>query len=83
MTILELDELAHEIAEEGSKSIIDCHTLAAEDSKGYRWHDLATVDGEEETFWVERAATYLEAAGILIRSAENAQWVGWDEDELL
>lgn len=81
MTKEELDDLAHELAEETAKSTIECNTGLIRDSGGHKWHNYTDVD-KYGKFAVERSVTYLEAAGILKRSPENASWVSWDEDDI-
>lgn len=75
----DLAELAHEIAEEDSKSLIETSLLPGRDAAG-EWYDLASLDAEEKEY-VDRAVRYLDAAGILVRSPLNPNFVGWDEDD--
>ena len=74
-----LDELAHEIAERCSKELIESASVHVADSTGAQWYNISGPE-EFEQEALDEAVRYLDLAGILHRSTENPQWVGWDED---
>ena len=74
-----VDDLAHEIAEQASKELIDSASLSVRDSGLVFWCDISAPDPMEAEA-LKQAVKYLDLAGILKRSPENPEWVGWDED---
>jgi hypothetical protein len=77
----EIDDLAHEIAEDAAKDALSSF-CAREELDGKKWWNTASVaTGFGEAYDVERAVRYLDANGILKRAPSNANYVGWDEDD--
>lgn len=68
MTPEELDDLAHEIAEEECKSFIDAQTINVKDSQGNTWHDLDSAKSETARYH------NLEIASSDRETAEGAAW---------
>jgi hypothetical protein len=73
-----LDKLAHEIAEEDCKSVLECnlnHVCARGQSR--RWYNLRTA--HRHSRWaIYRAARYLDARGLLIHHRTKKHLVRWE-----
>lgn len=77
---VEHNDLAHEIAEESSKSLLECHLLTVRNAGGDQWLDLRTADDVDGIpTYIERAVRYLEVEGVLRRCPTDPQLIGWDE----
>lgn len=78
MTDIERDELAHEIAEDDSKSVLDSMLAISDDGEWLNLRDRAPGCD----FFIDRAIQYLDAEGILKRHPDNPDLIGWDEMEV-
>jgi hypothetical protein len=85
-TVEERDALAHELAKETSKSLLENCLLSRQDDGGGYWFDLGSADRciQDMQFFIDRAVRYLEGEGILKRHPTDPQLIGWDgmEDEV-
>jgi hypothetical protein len=82
--IIELEdgnELAHKLAEESAKSLLECSLLSWKDAQGGgSWLDLRSgYRNEDYQFFIDRAVRYLESEGILKRFSTDPEMIGWDE----
>jgi hypothetical protein len=77
----EATELAHEIALDDSKIVIDSFAVGVTEMSGAgetRWHDVGfSTLPRSEAYDVHRAVQYLELRGLLIRHPERGSWVRW------
>ena len=81
MTEADIDELAHEIAEDAAKAALSsfCVREALDGAKWWNTQSPFTEPGE--AYDVERSVRYLEAVGVLRRAPSNSALAGWDEDD--
>lgn len=69
-----LDTLAHAIAYEAARSDIECNCTQVE-SGPPDWYDTASASAEFREDWIDRALTYLDGRGLLLRHPTNQGWV--------
>ena len=75
----EIDDLAHEIAEDAAKELISSELLSVR-AHGGNWFDLDSMSEFVDPHSVDAAERYLDAIGVLHRAPGNPRLVGWDED---
>ena len=80
MTQAEIDELAHEIAEQASKELLGSELISVR-AHGGKWLDLDSMSEFVDQPSVEAAERFLDAIGVLHRAPSNPRLVGWDEDD--
>lgn len=78
MTSKEINELAHEIAEESAKSTIECNTSREKTLQGQFWN-LRSADSKA-AFYIKRDARYLRARGVLKQHPKRKHLVTWEGD---
>ena len=69
-----LDIIAHAIAYEAARSDIECNCRQVEWGPPH-WYDTNIDDAEIREEWLDRAMTYLEGRGLLLRHPTNQGWV--------
>jgi hypothetical protein len=80
MTQTEIDDLAHEIAEQAAKELLNSELLSVH-AHGGKWLDLDSMSEFVDQPSVDAAEKYLDAIGVLHRAPSNPRLVGWDEDD--
>lgn len=78
--MLSLDALAHEIAYEAARSDIECNCTQIVTWRGHAYYDTSSATPEVRADWIDRAMTYLDGRGLLLRHPSNADWVAIKED---
>ena len=79
--MLSLDALAHAIAYEAARSDIECTCTEIVTWRGHAYYDTASLGEGCSGDWLDRAMTYLDGRGLLLRHPTNADWIAIKEDE--
>lgn len=70
-----LDTLAHAIAYEAARADIECNCTQIVTWRGHAYYDTGSADAETREDWIDRAITYLDGRGLLLRHPSNHAWV--------
>ena len=73
-----LSALERAIACEAARSDIECNCQMVEFGPP-SWYDLISATPEIRADWIDRAVTYLDARGLLLRHPTNPDWVAIKE----
>lgn len=69
-----IDTLAHELAYGVARATIECNCRLVEWGPP-SYYDTAIEDAEIREEWLDRAITYLDGRGLLLRHPSNSAWV--------
>lgn len=69
-----IDILAHELAYGVARATIECHCRQVEWGPPH-WYDTNIDDAEIREEWLDRAVSYLDGRGLLLRHPSNHAWV--------